>query len=163
MNWKRGLGIGLLFVGIFLIATNKTITGNAIGIKEQDSLGIFGIIIFILGISLITISNRSGLERHILPYETIHQGNNTYPPEEKNYAQEIIDNKKTLDRSKDLLKIAGKMGYEIKGGYREGIRVIDSEGKTITAIPTHRKINPHTSRDILKALATGNSTLKKRA
>lgn len=163
MNWKRGFGIGLLFIGIFLIAINKTITGNAIGIREQDSLAIFGIIVFLIGLSLIAISNKSGLERHILPYETLNSGNSTYPPEKENYAQEALDNRKTIDKSKELLKIAGKMGYEARSGYREGVRVFDQEGNTITAIPTHRKINPNTSKDILKALATGKSTLKKRA
>tara|TARA_Y100000310_G_C20494688_1_gene720949 strand:- start:46 stop:537 length:492 start_codon:yes stop_codon:yes gene_type:complete len=163
MNWKRGLGIGLLFISIFLIAINKTITGNIIGTKEQDLLGILGVIVFLIGISLIAISNRSGLERRILPYETIHPGNDTYPPKKKNYAQEALDNRKKIDKTRDLLKIAGRMGYETQGGYREGIRVFDQEGNTITAIPTHAKININTSKDILKALATGKSTLKKRA
>jgi hypothetical protein len=163
MDWKRGFGIGLLFISIFLIATNKVITGNIIGIKNQTPLGIFGIIVFLIGLSLIIISKKSGLERHILPFETISPGNDTYPQENKNYAQEALDNGKTVDRRRDLLKIAGRMGYTIKGGYNEGIRVFDLDGNTITAIPSHSRVNPNTSKDILRALATGKSTFKKRA
>jgi len=53
MNWKRGFGIGLMFVGIYLSLINGTITGNIIGIGNSNILSIFGIIVFLLGLFLI--------------------------------------------------------------------------------------------------------------
>ena len=53
MNWKRGFGIGLIFIGIYLSLINGTITGNIIGIGSSNILSIFGIIVFLLGLFLI--------------------------------------------------------------------------------------------------------------
>lgn len=53
MNWKRGFGIGLLFVGIFLIIVDRSITGNVIGVGEFNVLSIFGMAVFLIGLFLI--------------------------------------------------------------------------------------------------------------
>lgn len=56
MNWKRGFGIGLMFVGVYLIVINGSITGNVIGFGESygnNILGFLGIMIFLIGFFLI--------------------------------------------------------------------------------------------------------------
>ena len=56
MNWKKGFGIGLLFIGLFLIVVNAGITGNVVGISDTNSfevLGYLGVIVFLVGIFLI--------------------------------------------------------------------------------------------------------------
>lgn len=65
MYWKRGLGIGLSFIGLFIILTNKFITGAVIGFQPQNYLGLFGIIIFISGILLLIISRVGSLEEEV--------------------------------------------------------------------------------------------------
>lgn len=65
MYWKRGLGIGFIFIGLFIILTNSFITGAVIGFQPQNYLGLFGIIIFISGILLITISKIGSLEEEV--------------------------------------------------------------------------------------------------
>lgn len=64
MNWKRGFGIGLLFIGAFITLINGVITGAVIGYGPENYLGLLGILIFIVGGVLIVISG-SGLERNI--------------------------------------------------------------------------------------------------
>lgn len=53
MDWKRGFGIGLMFFGIYLVIINGTITGNVIGFGDENIFGMFGIIIFFIGILFI--------------------------------------------------------------------------------------------------------------
>ena len=50
MNWKKGLGIGLIFAGTYLILTNALITGAVIGTGRENTLGWGGILFFITGI-----------------------------------------------------------------------------------------------------------------
>lgn len=65
MYWKRGLGIGLIFIGLFIILTNSFITGAVIGFQPQNYLGLFGIIIFISGILLLIVSRVGSLEEEV--------------------------------------------------------------------------------------------------
>jgi len=56
MDWKKGFGIGLMFIGLFLIVVNTGITGNIIGIRNlnaENVLGFFGVIVFLIGFFLI--------------------------------------------------------------------------------------------------------------
>ncbi|MEK6872908.1 MAG: hypothetical protein AABW90_02765 [Nanoarchaeota archaeon] len=68
MSWKRGLGIGLIFVGLFVVVTNAVITGAVIGFNPENYLGLLGIFLFIIGIFLTvvgTASSAGGLEEHV--------------------------------------------------------------------------------------------------
>jgi len=65
MGWKRGLGVGLLFVGAFIILTGKVITGAVIGIGEESYLGLLGLLVFIIGVFLVVISRVGGLEKEL--------------------------------------------------------------------------------------------------
>lgn len=49
MFWKKGLGIGLIFAGIYLILTNAVLTGAIIGVGRENLLGLFGVIFLIIG------------------------------------------------------------------------------------------------------------------
>jgi|SRR3989344_3215974 len=62
MDYKRGLGIGLIFMGLFLILTGNIITGAVIGTSPENYLSLIGVVIFITGIFLILVS---GLEKRV--------------------------------------------------------------------------------------------------
>ncbi len=78
---------------------------------------------------------------------------------DRNYAQEIIDNRKSINKPRDLIKIAKKMGYRLEKGYREGTRVYSQEN-VITNIP--HKITSGVRKSVLEALASGESNFRKR-
>lgn len=67
MDWKRGLGIGLVFVGIFIIAAARAITGAIVGSAPKFLLGWFGILILIAGMILVLVSRE--LEDLVSVYE----------------------------------------------------------------------------------------------
>ena len=74
MYLKRGLGIGLIFIGLFIILTNSFITGAVIGFQPQNYLGLFGIIIFISGILFITVSRTGSLEEKVKEIKVYESG-----------------------------------------------------------------------------------------
>ncbi len=51
-TWKRGLGIGLIFAGLFIVLTGKAITGAVIGFGAENYLSLLGILVFIVGVFL---------------------------------------------------------------------------------------------------------------
>ncbi|OGJ21440.1 hypothetical protein A3K73_09025 [Candidatus Pacearchaeota archaeon RBG_13_36_9] len=53
MFWKKGLGIGLIFTGIYLILTNAALTGAVVGFGQEYLLGLLGILVFIAGAGII--------------------------------------------------------------------------------------------------------------
>jgi len=53
MKWERGLGIGLIFSGFYLIIINGVITGAAIGVGYKNIFGVFGVIVLLVGFLLI--------------------------------------------------------------------------------------------------------------
>jgi len=57
MIWKRGLGLGLVIIGVIIIFTGATITGAVIGNSNLNSISIFGILVFIIGGVLILTEN----------------------------------------------------------------------------------------------------------
>ncbi len=56
MSWKRGLGIGLIFAGILIIAFARILTGAVVGVKQENYLGIFGVLVLVAGILLVLIT-----------------------------------------------------------------------------------------------------------
>jgi len=57
MDWKRGFGIGLIFFGMIIILTSKVITGAVIGFRPSNFLGLFGFLVFVMGIFLVLTQN----------------------------------------------------------------------------------------------------------
>jgi len=58
-TWKRGLGIGLIFVGLFIVLTGKAITGAVIGFGAENYLSLLGILVFIVGVFLLFLTKES--------------------------------------------------------------------------------------------------------
>lgn len=56
MNWKRGLGVGLIFIGFFICLTAGVITGAVIGFSSENYLGLFGVFVLVGGILLLLIA-----------------------------------------------------------------------------------------------------------
>lgn len=74
MNYKRGLGIGLIFVGLFIVLTSRVITGAVIGFQPENYLGLFGVLVFLVGVFLVFVSrtyqdNKSMVKRVLKEYE----------------------------------------------------------------------------------------------
>lgn len=63
MNWKRGFGIGLIFIGIFIIFTSVILTGAVIG-SPGNYLGMFGVLILVAGMVIVLMAgDRQGRYR----------------------------------------------------------------------------------------------------
>lgn len=60
MNWKRGLGIGLIFIGIFISLTARVLTGAVVGFSSKNYLGVLGVLLLVGGILLVFTSRRLG-------------------------------------------------------------------------------------------------------
>jgi len=139
MEKKRILGFVFIILSIGITISNITTTGAVIGTSLSNYFSIVAIVLLIVGIILISSRDR-------------------------NYAQEILDNKRYVDKEKEIKSIAKKMGYYIEEAHREGTKVYNEKGgDIITVIPHHRRgIKKGTSRNILEALASGESNFKKR-
>jgi hypothetical protein len=138
MLLKRILGVGLLVISIIIIFANKVITGAVIGTNISNSLSFVAVFLFIVGLVL------------------------TITIKKPNYAQEILQSGRFVDKTNDLKKIARKMGYTLDEGHKEGTRIYDGED-ILTVIPNHRKINARgTVKSILEALASGESSFRRR-
>ena len=139
INMKKKQFLGLVFVVISLIVliSNFSITGAVIGTSSSNSLSLIAVIFLVVGLAL--VSQR-----------------------ERNYAQEILEQRRYVDDTRKLKKIARKMGYSLMEGYKEGTRVYN-RNEVLTVIPNHRKIEGRgTVKSILEALATGESSFRKR-
>ena len=124
----------LLAFGI--IISSVSLTGAAIKNVFSGSNGLTAVILFLIGLVLI-----SGRER--------------------NYAREILDQRKYVEDTRELKKIARQMGYELIEGYKEGTRVYNGK-EVVTVIPNHRKISGRgVVRGILESLAMGESSFRK--
>lgn len=53
MYWKRGLGIGFIFTGIFISLTARVITGGVVGFARENYLGLLGVLLLVTGILLV--------------------------------------------------------------------------------------------------------------
>ncbi len=124
---------GLSFTLIF----QRDLTGAVIGISVYPGVSSFiGLILVLLGLALLTTSNRGGLEKRIKKI--------------KSQIQEDIKSGRIGDYN-ELRSYAKKLGYEVVAGSKHW-KVL-KEGYKITEIPMHtRGIATGTYRSILKAL-----------
>jgi len=137
MQRKRFIGLVLIGISLVMIASNVSITGAVIGTSITNSISFVAIVLLVVG--LILTSQR-----------------------EINYAREILEQGRYVDDTKELKKIARKMGYNLMEGYKEGTRVYSGH-EVLTVIPNHRKIGGKgTAKSILEALATGESSFTKK-
>lgn len=134
MNLKKVVGVFLFLIGtFFLISSQSGMTGNVISERANALSSVFGLIFIIIGL-ILTIK--------------------------RNLAQEVLDSRKTVDNTNELIRIAKQMGYNIREGYKKGSQITYA-GSVLTTIPKHNKINSKTARGILKALARRESNFRK--
>lgn len=100
MDWKRGLGIGLLFAGVFLILTAGALTGAVVGGKPQNLLGIFGVIVLIAGMLLILAVEEKPEKYTVKNIESILED-----AEGDEKVVFVLDSSGIIDYQKDLGKI----------------------------------------------------------
>ena len=141
---KPQIFLSIIFIisGLILISdvSLSKMTGNVIGGKPIIGFSFIGILFLILGIVLFFISQEGGLE--------------------KNLAQQTLESRRVIDKPRDLMHIAKKMGYMMRNT-KEGASVYDSEGKYVTVIPIH-EVTGRTARRILIDLSKGESSFRKR-
>jgi len=137
------LSFTFIFVSFILILNIPiNLTGNIINTNFTTGNIFFGILFLVFGIALLLIHGESRLE--------------------KNLAQQIKESGRIIDKPKELIHIANKMGYILKEPVREGVPVYDISGKNyLTVIPLH-KITWRTSKDIIRDLAEGKPSIKRR-
>lgn len=134
---KRSIGIFLFLLTVILLALNLSMTGAAIGTQTFVPLNLIAIAVFIIGLVLMARRDR-------------------------NYAQEILDQRRFVDSPREYMSIARKMGYPLVEGYKEGTRVLNRDRKgVLTVIPNHKITNRGTCRSILEALATGEPNFRR--
>ena len=127
---------------IFILNMPINLTGHVINTTFTSGNIFFGILFLAFGLALLLIHQEGGLE--------------------ENLAQTTKKSGRVIDKPRDLLYIARKMKYVLKDPAREGIPVYDSSGKNfITNIPLH-KVTVRTSKDIIRDLAEGKSSLNRR-
>jgi hypothetical protein len=140
---KRALGLSLIVLGLIILfskplssITGFTIASEALGAVKDIWIYVIGLGMMIVGVGLINLSK----------YEV--------------RARQLYESGGYMQSTRDLIKLARKMGYEIEEGHREGTRVI-SRGDVLTVIPNHRTINAiGTGRGILEAILTGVSNFR---
>lgn len=72
----------------------------------------------------------------------------------KNEAQEWLDKGYIPEKTKELIGLAKRMGYDLHGGAKEGQYVIISNKRV--PVGKHAKVKRNVSRNIIKAFATGS-------
>jgi len=138
MNKKRIFGLSFITLAVVIIILNAKITGAFVGTVFSNSLSFAALIFFVVGILL-------------------------FFEKQKNYAQEVLESRRYVDKTGELKRIAREMGYELVEGYREGTRVLKGD-KVLTVIPKGKRVNGKgTIISILEAMATGESNFRRRA
>lgn len=154
----KKLGITLTIIGLLMILfSNSIITGAAINDKNSSFVSIIGTLVFISGLALI-ISSRHGkskLEETAKEAQPLRASAKKYS-ELRNEAQQWLKQGYIPEKTRELISVAKRSGYNIESS-REGYK-IKKYGKVITEIPGHKRIKKYTSKNILKALATGESS-----
>lgn len=135
MNWKRGIGFALLFIGIGLSFVSKTLTGAVIGFNPISYLGILGILSFIAGLIVLYSATLDEIikviEERLTPWQKEkfrklnYETRKTY---EKSYKRHLIEQKKkSTAKEKEYLGFSS-LGEAAKKGklptYLAGKRII---------------------------------------
>ena len=135
---NRWFGIFLLIVGLTLMISFTTLnyTGNVIGERFGTGFSFLGFVFVLIGAGILMAK--------------------------KNLAQLTLDSGKVVTKRMELLKIARKTSkdrdYEFRE-VKEGTQVTYN-GKPLTVIPHHADINKYTAKQIIRALATGQSSFR---
>ncbi len=139
------LGELLMILGLFIIlnATLLGITGFAIGGFESPRVStFFGLVFIIVGMAVFLANKEGKLE--------------------KTLAQQVLENRKVDPKVRFIKKVARKSGYVLEPNVKEGTPVYDQRGEYITVIPKGNKVRTGTYWSIIKALASGESSFRKR-
>ncbi len=92
MNWKRGFGISLVLIGLFIFFTGRVLTGAVIGVSFENFLGLFGILILFAGFAFFFLTQMQ--ERR------------------KSRRLSLIEEGASLEDVLELSIISGKLGKE---------------------------------------------------
>jgi len=141
MNKKRQFGLFLTVVGILIILSSVSgITGNVISnvFVEKSLFTIIGLAFFVGGLVLFISGERY-----------------------KKIVEEMYRRNVYVDETKDFKKIAGRLGFRLEPGYKEGTRVYDEEN-VLTVIPKSRKVSRGVSKGILESFVTRESSFRRR-
>jgi len=139
---KKRLSIFFISIGLILIANLSliSITGYVINGNFKIGGSVLGLAFIIGGLALFLAGKEGRLE--------------------KNLAQQILRSGKILRKREEFMKIARKMGYTIGKDDKEGTRILDKYGMTLTTIPS--KVSKGVYYTIMKTLATGKSSFRRR-
>jgi len=142
MKKEKRLSIFLISMGLILTANSFliNITGNVVSENIQVTSSILGLVFIIGGIGLFLSMKEGKLE--------------------KTLAQQTLENNSVVTDTKKLKKIARKSGYTIGKTVKEGYPIFDKKNNYITVIP-YRHVSIGVSKNILRALATGESSFRK--
>ena len=72
-----------------------------------------------------------------------------------------LEEGRIYDKSRELIRLADRLGYDTTEHTKEGIRVKDADGSIITEIPNHPTVNINTAKGIMKSLAKGKGSFRK--
>jgi len=159
MGWKRGLrislGIGLVFIGIFIILTARIITGAVIGFQPYNYLGLLGILVFIIGVFLIVASGiGERLEEKLGESIRVYESGPRKTEEERRYFMSdpegffTIQGNISLKDFKDMYKV-------IKDDPELLNRARDVYGAGLLEISSKRGHNADIAREFLEVLYGG--------
>lgn len=146
-KFRIGIGTLSLLIGVFLVLDSFSgITGHVVSEQTGKGIGsILGLAFVIGGLLLFALEiqerrKEGGLER--------------------NLAQEILKSGKVMLETRKLKRLANRMGYDHRE-VREGYQVLGYGGGPITVIPNHRRVSIGVYRNIVRALATGESSFRR--
>lgn len=143
---KQVIGGFLSLLGAILILNSFSgITGFAIskGIGTSTST-IFGIVLFVCGLALLALGEQESLEKRL----------------QENLARDILKRGRVLSKPREIKKVVDQMGYDYRKT-KEGLQVLDRNGRPLTVIPKHPTISYGVYKNIMKALATGESNFRR--
>lgn len=140
---KKIIGGSSALIGAILILNSLSgITGFVISQQLENTPSLFfGIILFVGGLALFVLEAREG-------------------GLEKNLARDILKSGKVLSKSREIKKVVDQMGYNYRET-KEGLQVLDKNGRPLTVIPKHPTISFGVYKSIMKALATGESSFRR--
>lgn len=130
----------LVIIGLILLVSSLSLTGNVVSENLGKAPGSILGLMFIIGGFVLFLARKR---------------------EEGNLAKQVLESGAILSKPREVIKIAKKM-YDVVGNKREGYNVL-YEGGRLTTIPGHGTIPKGTFYSIMRALATGQPNLRRRA